>query len=124
MTRSKWFAMVFIGTALLISYLFMQRIPHDVMLHINDKWHVMLVTEEQTNHIRFDPNQFTLLKQNQANLWLTGKGELDWKEHTITVSDRELTFNDTVISTSARSLVVNLFFYPDGRVLKGKASLK
>ena len=124
MTRSKWFAIIFISTTLLISYVFMQRIPHDVVLHINDKWHVMLISEDQTSQIDFDPQQIQLIKQNQANLWLSGMGELRWQQHTITVSELELEFNETVISTSSNSLVVNLFLYPDGRVLKGKAGLK
>ncbi len=102
----------------------MQRIPHDVVLHINDKWHVMLINENQTNHIRFDSQQFKLIKQDKANLWLSGMGELRWQQHSITVKELDLTFNKTVISTSKKLLVVNLFFYPDGRVLKGKAGLK
>jgi len=124
MTRSKWFAIIFVCAALLISYGIMQHIPHDTVLHINDKWHVMLISETQTNQIRFDSQNFKLVKQDQANLWLNGMGELHWKEHTITVSDSYLTFNETRISTSTKALVVNLFFYPDGRVLKGTASLK
>ena len=102
----------------------MQRIPHDIALHINDKWHVLLISETQPNQIRFDSQQFKLTKQDQANLWLSGTGKLHWQAHVITVSDLELKFNDTRISTSAKALTVNLFFYPDGRVTKGKASLK
>lgn len=124
MTRSKWFAIFFIGTALLISYVIMQRIPHDLVLHINDKWHIMLIGEDLSSEIRYDSQQFTLSKQNKANLWLHGKGKLQWHEHTITIAELELRFNEKVISTSKKSLVVNLFLYPDGRVLKGKAGLK
>jgi len=124
MTRSKWFAIIFISTALLFSYMFMRNIPHDVVLHINDKWHVMLISEEQTSQVDFDPQQFQLIKQDQANLWLGGMGELRWQQHTIIISELELKFNETVISTSTNSLVVHLFLYPDGRVLKGKAGLK
>ena len=102
----------------------MQRTPHDIVLHINDKWHVMLISEKQPNELRFNSQHFTLTRQNQANLWLTGNGELRWKGHTITVTESKLSFNDTVIATTSRSLVVNLFFYPDGRVIKGKAGLK
>ena len=101
----------------------MQRIPHDLALHINDKWHVLLISETQPDQVRFDPQQFKLVKQDQANLWLDGMGELRWQNHVIHVSDLNLKFNATQISTS-KALTVNLFFYPDGRVLKGKASLK
>ena len=102
----------------------MQRIPHDLVLHINDKWHVLLISETQPDQIRFDSQQFNLIKQDQANLWLKGMGELHWNKHVITVSELDLKFNATQISTTAKELKVNLFFYPDGRVRKGKASLK
>ncbi len=124
MTRSKWFAIVFVISALFVSYIVVQRIPHDLALHINDKWHVRLIGETQPDQVRFDSQQFKLIKQDQANLWLNGKGELHWQEHVITVSDLDIKFNHTEIATSAKRLSVNLFFYPDGRVLKGKASLK
>ena len=102
----------------------MQQIPHDIVLHLNNKWHVMLVSETQANSIRFDSQQFELMKQDQGNLWLTGTGELHWREHIIRVSDLDLKLNNTQVSTSSKALTVHLFFYPDGRVLKGKADLK
>ncbi len=123
MTRSNWFAIIFVSSALLISFMIFKYIPHDVVLHINNKWHVMLINEDQTNQISFDSQQFQLIKQDQANLWINGTGQLHWHGHTITVADSELVFNETVISTSNKALIVNLFFYADGRVLKGKAGL-
>lgn len=120
MNRSKLFAIFFIVGAFGATYWMMQRIPHPVTLHINDRWHIMLIGEEHTSAIKFYSSQFEVVKENAGNLWLTGKGDIKWHEHTITVYKASVRLDKHSISTNMRKMGVNILFYPDGRVTKGK----
>jgi len=123
MNRSKLFAIIFIVAAFAATYWMMNRIPHPVTLHINDRWHIMLIGEEQTSAVQFFSSQFEVIKEDRANLWLTGKGTLKWHTHTITVYKASVSLDKHSISTNMRELGVNILFYPDGRVTKGKPVL-
>lgn len=124
MNRSKLFAVIFILSAFAITYWMMQRIPHPVTLHINDRWHIMLIGEDQASAVHFYSSQFEITKQDRANLWLRGKGKLRWHDHTITVYKASVRLDSHSVSTNMRELGVNIMFYPDGRVTKGKPVLK
>lgn len=123
MNRSKLFAIIFIVGAFVATYWMMQRIPHPVTLHINDRWHIMLIGEERTSAINFYSSQFEVVKEDAGNLWLTGKGNIQWHEHTITVYKASVRLDKHSISTNMRETGVNILFYPDGRVTKGKPVL-
>ena len=120
MNRSKLFAVIFIVGAFVATYWMMKRIPHPVTLHINDRWHIMLIGEEHTSAIKFYSSQFEVVKEDAGNLWLTGKGDIKWHEHTITVYKASVRLDKHSISTNMREMGVNILFYPDGRVTKGK----
>jgi len=124
MNRSKLFAIVFILSSFAATYWMMKRIPHPIALHINDRWHIMLIGEDQTSAIHFYSSQFEVIKEDRGNLWLQGKGKLRWHEHTITVHKASVRLDSHSISTNMRELGVNIMFYPDGRVTKGKPVLK
>lgn len=122
--RSKLFAIIFIVTAFAFTYWSMQRIPHSVILHVNNKWHIMLVGETNTNAIQFHTRNFEIIKEDMGNLWLTGNGNIEWQEHLITIHKASVRLDKHSISTSMREMGVNIMFYPDGRVTKGKLQLK
>ena len=122
--RSKLFAIVFIVAAFSFTYWSMQRIPHSVILHVNNKWHIMLVGETNTNAIQFRTRNFEIIKEDMGNLWLTGTGDINWQKHLITIDKASIRLDKHSISTSMREMGVNVMFYPDGRVTKGKLQLK
>lgn len=122
--RSKLFAITFIVAAFAVTYWSMQRIPHSVILHVNDKWHILLVGETDPAAIRFFTRSFDIIKEDHGNLWLTGTGDINWHEHQITIHNASIRLGKHTIATSMRELNVNVMFYPDGRVTKGKVQLK
>jgi len=122
--RSKLFAIVFIVTAFALTYWSMQRIPHSVILHVNNTWHIMLVGETKTNAILFRTSNFEIIKEDMGNLWLTGTGKINWQDHMITIHKDGIRLGEHHISTSMHEMGVNMMFYPDGRVTKGKLQLK
>ena len=124
MNRSRLFAIAFILAAFSVTLWMFQSVPHPVTLHINDNWHVMLIGEEDVQNIKFSQQEIWLQKQDTANLWLEGMGTIDWKTHHIKVAKNQLRFNQQLIERSNDRLEVHLMFYPDGRVTKGKATLK
>ncbi|MGD8783335.1 MAG: hypothetical protein PVF28_05550 [Thioalkalispiraceae bacterium] len=124
MNRSNIFAAVFLITAFLLALWMVNRVPHYVTLHLNDRWHVMLIGEKDTNTIQFDANEFQLIRENQGNLWLTGKGKITWRTHNITVQTTGIHLNNHSIETDINTAEVNVMFYPDGRVTKGNIKLK
>ena len=121
--RAKLFAIGFLIAAFAITYWSMQRIPHSVVLHVNDKWHIMLVGETDPNNVQFYTRNFNLIRENAGNIWLTGTGKITWQEHTIVIHKAGIRLGQHNISTSNRELNVNLMLYPDGRVTKGQAKL-
>ncbi len=123
MNRSKLFAIIFIASAFAVTYWMMQHIPHPLTLHINDRWHIMLIGEKQASAVRFYSSQFEVLKEDRGNLWLKGKGQLNWLDHAIVVDEAGIRLDKHNISTNLRGLGVNILFYPDGRVTKGKPVL-
>jgi len=124
MNRSKLFAVLFILAAFSATLWMFQKIPHPVTLHINNSWHVMLIGEEDSQSVKFNQQEIWLQKQDSANLWLEGIGTIQWKTHHIKVEKNQLSFNQQVIERSNAKLDVHLMLYPDGRVTKGKATLK
>lgn len=124
MSRARLFAVIFIFTAFAVSYWIVQRIPHSVVLHVNDKWHVMLAGETLTSSLGFYSNQFDLIREDPANLWLRGEGNIKWHQHTITVTESSIRLNSHIIETGMNEAEVNIMFYPDGRVTKGSLKLK
>ena len=123
-TRSRLLAAVFILSAFTISYWFVQHIPHPVVIHVNDKWHIMLVGESDTSSVQFYSNQFDLVREDRANIWLSGKGRIKWHDHTITITRASVRLNNKTVSTNIQEAEVNIMFYPDGRVTKGTLNLK
>lgn len=123
MNRSKLFAIVLVVSAFAVTYWMMRHIPHPLALHINDRWHIMLIGEKQASAVRFYSSQFELIKEDRGNLWLKGKGQLNWLDHTITVHEASISLDKHSISTDMHGLGVNILFYPDGRVTKGKPVL-
>ena len=124
MNRSKLFAAVFIILAFVIAWWMVQRVPHYVTLHVNQRWHIMLIGEDKTSAIKFNTANFEVIREDPANLWLSGKGELEWLKLGIRIEDDSVTLNDHSISTSLPEVDVNIMFYPDGRVTKGNLQLK
>jgi hypothetical protein len=124
MNRSKIFAAAFIVLAFLSAWWMVQRVPHYVTLHVNQRWHIMLVGEDRTSVIKFNTNEFQVIREDHANLWLTGNGEIRWLEQRITIENDSIIANNHNISTSIKNAEVNIMFYPDGRVTKGNLTLK
>ena len=84
----------------------------------------MLVGETDPASIQFHTRNFDIIKEDAGNLWLTGTGEIKWHKHLITIHKASIRLDKHSISTSMRELNVNVMFYPDGRVTKGKVQLK
>ena len=84
----------------------------------------MLIGENQTSAVRFNSHQFEVTKEDTANLWLKGKGQINWHDHTITVDMANVSLNKHNVSTTMDEVDVNIMFYPDGRITKGKLVLK
>lgn len=124
MNRSKLFAAVFIVFAFVIAWWMVQRVPHYVTLHINQRWHIILIEENKTSAVKFNTTNFEVIREDPANLWLSGNGELKWLEYVILVENDSVSLNSHNISTSLPDAEVNIMFYPDGRVTKGNLQLK
>jgi len=124
MNRSKLFAAVFIVLAFVIAWWMVQRVPHYVTLHINQRWHIILIEENKTSAVKFNTTNFEVIREDPANLWLSGNGELKWLEYVILVENDSVSLNSHNISTSLPDAEVNIMFYPDGRVTKGNLQLK
>jgi hypothetical protein len=83
----------------------------------------MLVGEKKKSAVKFNSAQFEILREDTANLWISGRGRISWHEHNITVSNTDIQLDEHAISKSHPDADANLMFYPDGRVTKGKLQL-
>ena len=124
MGRSKLIAAAIIIIAFAATYWMMQHIPHPVTLHLNNRWHIMLIGENQTSAVRFNSHHFEVTKEDTANLWLKGKGQINWHDHSITVHKASVSLDKHNVATTRAEVDVNIMFYPDGRITKGKLVLK
>lgn len=84
----------------------------------------MLAGETLTSSLSFNSNQFDLVREDSANLWLRGKGSIKWHQHTIAVAESSIRLNTHIIETGMEEAEINIMFYPDGRVTKGSLKLK
>ena len=124
MNKGQTFVVLLLLGAAMVTYWSVQTIPHHVIVHLNDTWHIMLVGEQRIDRVDFFADDFVIEKQDQANLWLSGQGQLKWQQHTLAIKSRDtLLLNDREITRSRDSLAFQLQLYPDGRVTKGKATL-
>ena len=118
--KSHAFVLLFILFAGIVTYITYNKIPHSVVIHINDRWHVMLVGETRINHLNYHGDNFVTENSNAANLWLRGTGLIQWQAHRINVQNLSIMINHQEIATSHEHSQVHLMLYPDGRVTKGK----
>lgn len=122
-TISRLFVLVFLAAAVLFSVTTFKRIPHPIIVHINQQWSIVLVGESSKERIIFHSADFTLEKTDAGNLWLQGQGDINWKPHNIRVSEDRITINDKDIAKSRQGDHVTLLLYPDGRLTKGRLDL-
>lgn len=117
--QSKLFVVLFLLAAFSFTLWTMSRIPHHVVLHVNEEWAIMLVGEKNVNNLKF-PARFRVNKKDTANIHLTGYGEIKWGEHSIIIRRALVSLDGQSISKSRREKVAHVTFYPDGRLMKGK----
>lgn len=103
--------------ATMISY---QQIPHSLVLHINNRWHIMLVGEARPDHLIYHGSDFVTRDSNRANLWLSGVGPIEWLQNRVDVKTDAIRINNTLISTSHAHSEAHIMLYPDGRISKGQ----
>jgi len=120
--RRHVFIVLFFAAALIATYVSFHKIPHSLVLHINDRWHVMLVGETRATHLDYHAEDFVTNNSDAGNLWLTGAGKLQWQAHAIVVQASDLLIDHNVITTSSTRRNVHLMLYPDGRISKGRLS--
>lgn len=118
-TQSKLFVVLFMLAAFSFTLWTMSRIPHHVVLHVNEEWAIMLVGEKDIKSLKFSA-RFKVNKTNTANIHLTGYGKINWGENTITIRRALVSLNGQSISKSRREKIAHVTFYPDGRLMKGK----
>lgn len=116
---SVMYLALFLLAALAFTLWSFQRIPDHVILHINDKWRVHLVGEQNFEALQLQPGPLKIVKRDSANLWLTGTGTVNWQSHTIKVYKAAIYLDRHSFSKNASEPVVNILFYPDGAVQKG-----
>lgn len=119
---SAMYLALFLLTALAFTLWSFQRIPHHVILHINDMWRVHLVGELNFEALQLQPGPLKTVNRDSANLWLTGTGTVNWQSHTIKVYKAAIYLDRHSFSKNASEPVVNILFYPDGSVQKGTFS--
>ena len=122
--QSRLFAIAFILAAFVVALWMVQHIPHSVVLHINQRWHVSLAGEQDLDNIHFDQTSLWPVRQIPHEIWLEGQGRIQWRQQQIQVHDLDLQLGTHRIEISNPRLEVDLTFYPDGRVTKGQAVLK
>ena len=118
--KSHVFVLLFILLAIIATYISFNTIPHSVVLHINDRWHVTLVGETRINQLNYHRNDFVTQTSDTGNLWLNGNGEIRWQQHQLYVQTSGLNINGQVITVSDAHSQAHLMLYPDGRISKGK----
>jgi hypothetical protein len=118
-TQSKLFVVLFLLAAFSFTLWTMSRIPHHVVLHVNEEWAIMLVGEKNINNLKF-PARFKVYKTDTANVYFTGYGKFKWGENTITIRRALISLNGQSISKSRQEKIAHVTFYPDGRLMKGK----
>jgi hypothetical protein len=121
--KSHLFVLLFITLALYATYLSYQTIPHSLVIHFNNRWHLMLVGETQSSHVDYHARDFVTINSNSANLWLNGAGQITWKTHQLEVSDVAIRINNQVVSRDNPHSEIHLMLYPDGHITKGKYTL-
>ena len=88
-------------------------------MHINDRWHVMLVGESRMDKLDYHASDFVTQDSNRANLWLNGIGTIMWQKNRVEVNANSITINDKMIATSHAHSEAHIMLYPDGRISKG-----
>ena len=120
LNRNHVFVLSFLLLAFLATYVTFTRIPHSLVIHINNEWHLMLVTETNTAHLDYHGAEFTSTASNTANLWLTGQGLIKWQSHEIEIMPTTMRINRQIIRKNDVHSEAHLMLYPDGRISKGK----
>ena len=118
-TQSKLFVVLLLLGALSFTLWTMSRIPHHLVLHVNEEWAIMLVGENNIKQLKFN-GRFTVNQRDTANYEVTGTGNIQWGDNTITIRRATVALNSSSISKSRRYKVAHVTFYPDGRLMKGK----
>ena len=121
--RSHVVVLFFILLAVAATILSYRQIPHSLVVHINDRWHVMLVGESRVDKLNYHANDFVTHDSNRANLWLSGAGPIVWQQNHINVKANAITINDNVIATSHAHSEAHITLYPDGRISKGQLNI-
>jgi len=120
LNKSHVFVLFFMLFAFLATYITFTKIPHSLVVHINDEWHLLLVGETNTAHLEYHGADFVSTASNTANLWLTGHGFIKWQAQQIEVTPTGIHINDKIISKSNSNSEAHLMLYPYGRISKGK----
>lgn len=124
LNKSHVFVLLLVILAFIATYISFQRIPHPLVLHINDHWHIMLIGETRESGLEYRRDDFMLSDSNSANLWLNGSGSIVWQQLQIEVQPTTLIINGKSISTSTDKSQAHLMLYPDGRISKGRFALQ
>ena len=115
--------LVFILLAIIATLVSYRQIPHSLVVHINDRWHVMLVGESRVDKLSYHANDFVTEDSNRANLRLRGTGLIQWQRNRILVQANAISINDHVIATDHEHSEAHIMLYPHGRVTKGQLNL-
>ena len=121
--KSHIIILLFLLLAFLATYFSFSKIPHSLVIHINNEWHLLLVGETNPAHLEYHGSEFTSTASNTANLWLNGRGILKWQSHEIDIMPTGIRINQQMISKSDEHSAAHLTLYPDGRISKGKLDL-
>lgn len=122
LSSSLLFFTLFILAALAFSIWSYQRIPHHILLHINDMWQIHLIDEHNINNVTVQSGRLKVVERDSANLWLDGTGTISWNSHTIKVYKAGIYLDQHGFSKNASEPIVNIMFYPGGAVQKGTYS--
>ena len=121
--KSHIFVLLLVLLAFAVTLISYRQIPHSLVMHVNDRWHIMLVGESNTNKLDYHASDFVMQDYNQANIWLHGHGPIQWRQNHISVQDDAIIINNKSISTTHADSEAHLTLYPDGRISKGELQL-
>ncbi len=120
---SRLFVLAFLLLAVVFAVTTFNKIPHSVILHLNQQWHILLVGESDSRHVIYHGDDFSMQNVDKGNLWLQGQGQLDWQQNRILVEQNSLKINETVIDKSDPRFGATLLLYPNGQISKGKLDM-
>lgn len=101
----------------------LSTVPQNIALHLNGRWHILLMSETDPDQVHLQKNYFTIDQRKSGELYLRGYGTIQWRTHTLQVNKGGVYFNDKLISVTHPNMSVTVLFYPDGRVEKGQTQI-